>query len=159
MKMNSIKWLLMLVCLPLLTACGWEDLPAYEDADIVGVQFYYRWASSDKDPITGEPIVKEQRLGVQQSINADAGTVEVQISVPAANDNTGFTEQVRSEITGNPLWAQVTLSTAARLTPIGDSKPLGTPDNWSQGASHSYEVMAADGSKKTWTITVVGFVK
>ena len=157
MKIKSIKWLLMLMCLPLLTACGWEDLPAYEEAEISAVQFYYRWASSDKDPITGEPVVKERQLGCTFTINSEAGTVDAKITVPAVNDNIGFTEAVRSQVSLEKLWAQATISTAARLTPIDGSAPLGTPDNWT--TPHSYKVMAANGDTKVWTIRIVEFKK
>ena len=43
---NQIKLLLTLLILPFLASCSWEDLPAYEDAEITGMQFRYRWASS-----------------------------------------------------------------------------------------------------------------
>lgn len=42
MKIKDIKWLFLLVCMSLMTACDWEDLPAYEEAEITAVQFYYR---------------------------------------------------------------------------------------------------------------------
>ena len=83
MKRIDMKWLMLLLCLPLLmTACDWEDLPAYEEAEISAVQFYYRWPSDAKDPVTGEPIVKEQRLNTTNNVNSEAGTVEVSVSVP-----------------------------------------------------------------------------
>lgn len=146
----------MLLVVPFVTSCSWEDLPAYEDADITGVQFRYRWASpTDKDAITGEPIVKEIQLGSSAKINAEAGTVEVTVTVPAANNN--FPESVRSQVSLEKLWAQVSLSTAARIAPTDGSAPLGTPENWTQ--PHSYKVTAANGATKNWTIKVIGFNK
>ena len=153
---KNIKWLLTLLILPMLAACSWEDLPAYEEAEITGVQFYYRWMSATQtDPITGEPVVKEQRLNSQTNINSEAGTIEVTITVPAAGNN--FPAEAREACSLNQLWAQVSLSTAARLTPEGNSKPLGTPDNWT--TEHSYKVTAANGTSKIWTIKVIGFNK
>ena len=155
MLKTYIKWLYIILLMPLLASCSWEDLPAYEDANIEGAQFYFRWASDDKDAITGEPIVKEIQLNSSSKINQDAGTVDVTITVPAASNN--FPESARQKCSLDQLWAQVTLSTDARLTPINGSKPLGTPDNWNQ--EHQYEVMAANGTKKIWTIRVVSFTK
>lgn len=153
---KNIKWLLALLILPMLAACSWEDLPAYEDADITGAQFYYRWASeTDKDPITGEPKVKFQQLNTRSTIDAEAGTVSCVITVPGAQNE--FTEAVRAQVSLEKLWAQVTLSTAARIAPVGDSKPLGTPENWT--TPHKYVVTAADGTTKEWTITVTALNK
>ena len=156
MKIKNIKWLLTLLILPFLAACSWEDLPAYEDAEITGVQFYTRWASSTQtDPITGEPVVKEQRLNSTATINSEEGTISVHITVPAVSNT--FPADARAACSLDKLWAQVSLSTAARLTPIEGSKPLGTPDNFTQ--PRKYSVMAADGTTKVWTITVAQFNK
>ena len=46
----------------------------------------------------------------------------------------------------------VTISTAATMKPINGAPELGVPADWT--ADHQYEVTAADGTKKTWTIVV-----
>lgn len=155
---KNLKWLLCLLILPLFASCGWEDLPSYEDADITGVQYYYRWASTtEKDPITGEPMVREQRMNATATIDNEKGEVNVTISVPDANDNGTFTTEVRNSVSQNNLVGQVSLSTAARIAPADGNKVLGVPDNWT--VPHSFVVTAADGTKKNWTITVVTFNK
>lgn len=154
---NQIKLLLTLLILPFLASCSWEDLPAYEDAEITGMQFRYRWASSThKDPITGEPVVKEVQLSTQTTINAEAGTIEARVTVPAANENT-FPADARAACSQDKLWTQVTLSTAARLTPLDGAPAMGTPGNWT--TPHTYRVTAADGTTKDWTIKVIEFNK
>lgn len=145
---------MLLLCLP-FAACSWEDLPTYEEAEISAVQFYYRWASDAKDPITGEPVVKEQRLNVTSTVNSEAGTIDAVVTVPAASGD--FTEAVRSQVSSSKLWGQVSVSTAARITPIEGSAALGTPDDWS--SPRKFEVMAASGTKKVWTIKIVEFNK
>lgn len=156
MNNNIVKWLLIAIVLPLFAACSWEDLPSYEDANITGVQFYYRWASTtDKDPITGEPMVRQQLLGTKANINAETGTVTCEVTLPATNGT--FTEEVRNGVSQDNLVCQVTLSTAARLTPVGGSKQLGVPDNWT--TEHQYLVTAANGDTKTWTIKVTALNK
>jgi len=157
MLKKNIHWLLLLIIMPLLASCSWEDLPAYEEAEITGVQFRFRWKSStQKDPITNEPVVKEVQLTSSTSIDSEAGNISVEITVPAADERT-FPESARNEVSLEKLWAQVTLSTAARLTPIDGSAPLGTPENWTK--PHSYIVTAANGTQKKWTITVTGLNK
>lgn len=157
MIIKNIKWLLCLMVLPLLAACSWEDLPAYEEADITGAQVYYRWASTtDKDPITGEPMVREQRLNiVGGDIDDETGKVELQVSLPAPNSI--FTQEVRNSVSLNNLVVQVSLSTAARIAPADGNKVLGVPDDWSK--PHTFIVTAANGTKKTWTITVTALNK
>lgn len=156
MKKINIKWLVMLLCMPfMLVSCDWEDLPAYEEAEITAVQFYHRWASNQKDPITGEPVVKEMRMSTQSKVKSEEGVIEATVTVPAANGD--FDESVRSSVSTSKLWGQVSLSTAARITPIEGSAALGTPDDWS--SDRKFSVKAADGTKKIWTIRIVKFNK
>ena len=153
---SNIKWMALLLFMPFVTACSWDDLPAYGDAEISAVQFYYRWASTtDTDPITGEPVVEEQQLTTSSSVDSDAATIEATVTVPNASGD--FTETVRSEVTTSQLWGTVTVSTGARITPVDGSADLGTPDDWSE--TRKYKVTAADGSTKTWSITIVEFNK
>lgn len=152
---STVKWVLLLICLPLVSACDWEDLPEFEEAEISAVQLYYRWASNEKDPVTQEPIVKEQRLNVSSDVNSEAGIIQLTVTVPAAGGD--FTEAIRSEVNTNRLWGQVTVSTAARITPIEGTAALGTPDNW--GSDRKFSVKAANGTTKIWTIKIVQFNK
>lgn len=155
MKTLNINWLLLLLCAIFMTSCDWEDLPVYEEAEISAVQFYYRWASDDTDPITGEPVVKEQRLTTSSNVDSDAAVIEATVTVPSASGD--FTEAVRSQVSTSKLWGQVTVSTAARITPVDGSADLGTPDDWSQ--DRKFSVMAADGTTKVWTIRIAEFNK
>lgn len=154
--LSTLKWVFVLICMPLLAACNWEDLPAYEEADISAVQMYHRWASStDKDPVTGEPVVKEKRLNCTSSVDSENNVIKVQVEVPAAGGD--FTEDVRNQVTQSKLWGQVTVSTAARITPINGTAALGTPDDWTK--DRQFSVKAANGNTKIWTIKVVSFTK
>ncbi|UVV76053.1 hypothetical protein NXW84_18415 [Bacteroides fragilis] len=64
-KLSDTKWfmLLLLMCVPIISSCSKEDLPAYEEAEITKVGAYHRFYSGDKDAITGENIVAEKRAG------------------------------------------------------------------------------------------------
>ncbi|UVR30396.1 hypothetical protein NXW46_03230 [Bacteroides fragilis] len=63
-KLSDTKWfmLLLLMCVPIISSCSKEDLPAYEEAEITKVGAYHRFYSGDKDAITGENIVAEKEL-------------------------------------------------------------------------------------------------
>ena len=154
-SLSTLKWVFLLICMPLLSACSWEDLPSYEEAEISAVQLYHRWASTAKDPITGEPVVKEKRLNCSSSVDSEKATINVTVTVPAASGD--FTEAVRNEVTQSKLWGQVTVSTAARITPINGTAKLGTPDDWTQ--ERKFSVKAANGTTKIWTIKVTSFTK
>lgn len=143
---------MMLVCLPLITSC-WDDLPAYEEAEITKVGFYYRFAGPDKDKITGEVIMVEKELSCQYDIKSEAGVVEVTVTIPEANG--AFTDAERANVNQNKLWGYVNLSTAARISPMDGTAALGTFDDWTK--EHKFKVEAADGTTKVWTIKIVEF--
>lgn len=156
MKSINFKWLAIGLCLPFLMAgCDWKELPEYEEAEITAVQFYYRWESNQKDPVTGDPVIKEKRMETESDVNSEAATVQARVTVPEAEGS--FTETVRSAVSEKKLWGQVSLSTAARLKPLEGTAALGTPDDWSK--EHKFEVEAADGTRKIWTIKVVELKK
>lgn len=149
MKLLYIKWILILLCIPFMTAC-WENLPVYEGAEITKVGFYHRFAGSEIDPVTNEPIVVEKELSCSYDINSETATIDVDIIVPEANGS--FTESERNNVSVAKLWGYVNVSTAARVEPIDGSPKLGTPGDWS--SPRKYKVIAANGDTKIWTITV-----
>ena len=137
-KLSDTKWLmLLLMCMPLIASCSKEDLPAYEEAEITKVGAYHRFYSGDKDALTGENIVAEKELDRTNDIDSDNGIA---------------TEAERAKVSLNNLVVYVNISTAARVTPLDGSPKFGVPADWTQ--EHKYSVMAADGTKKIWTIKV-----
>ena len=152
---KNIKLLLLVALAPILASCSWADLPAYEDANIDGVAFYYRFKSpTDTDPITGEPMVRNVAL-TTSSLEIDADKGEVSLVVRASKSN--FPAEIYEEMDATNLIGTVTISTAARIEPTDHHKALGLPDDWT--TPHSFVVTAANGNKKTWTITVTEFRK
>lgn len=153
-KKTSIKWLLLLVCLPLLASC-WEDLPAYDGADITKASFYYRFAGPNKDALTNEPIMVEKELQCKSTIDTVTAVVSVDVVVPEAQGT--FTEEERAKVTQSKLWGYVTLSTAARIFPESGTNALGTADDWTK--EHKFKVVAANGKTKVWTVKITTFTK
>ena len=127
-KLSDIKWLLVLLCLPFVSSCK-DDLEAYEEAEITSVGAYHRY----------------------YSINEDEAVVTATFTVPAASGS--FTDAERAKVSLNKLVVYFNVSTAARVTPLDGSPKLGAPGDWT--SERRYSVMAANGTKKTWTVKVV----
>ena len=84
-------------------------------------------------------------------------TVTCTITVPAVNG--AFTREVRDKVALNNLNAYCTISTAATITPVGDTPVLGKIGDFSK-SDMQYEVVAADGkTKKIWKLIIGGFNK
>lgn len=151
MKLSSIKWLAVLLCLPFISSCAKEDLPSYTEAEITSVGAYHRYVTNLKDELTGEYKVAEKELEKGNQIDSEAAAVTATFNIPGASGT--FTEEERAKIALNKLVVYFNVSTAARVTPIGGAPKLGIPADWT--SEHQYSVIAADGSKKTWTVKVV----
>ena len=82
-KLSDTKWfmLLLLMCVPIISSCSKEDLPAYEEAEITKVGAYHRFYSGDKDAITGENIVAEKELDLHPTTDAAAAYTGADIIV------------------------------------------------------------------------------
>ena len=91
--------------------------------------------------MTGEFKVAEKELEKSNSINEDEAVVTATFTVPAASGS--FTDAERAKVSLNKLVVYFNVSTAARVAP-GD---------WT--SERRYSVMAANGTKKTWTVKVV----
>ena len=149
-KLSDIKWLLVLLCLPFVSSCK-DDLEAYEEAEITSVGAYHRYYTTEKDALTGEFKVAEKELEKSNSINEDEAVVTATFTVPAASGS--FTDAERAKVSLNKLVVYFNVSTAARVTPLDGSPKLGAPGDWT--SERRYSVIAANGTKKTWTVKVV----
>ena len=77
------------------------------------------------------------------------------LTVPDATGT--FTTTVRNTVALNNIALGVTVSSAARITPLSGAPAFGQPGDWSK--PNKYLVTAADGSQKEWTIQVTQLVK
>lgn len=142
----------------IITACLWavllsscldvnlEDLEEYSGCDITNGDVYWRYYGTDKNPGSGETEVKQVRLAAARTQDTENCVYTIRYvtdNIPAAE---------RPNFTESKAMVVVTISTASTIKPIGDAPKLGVPGDWSK--DHQYEVTAADGTKKTWTIVV-----
>ncbi len=130
-----------------------DELPVYEEADITSVSaVQYRYISDQKSPASGEYIIEEVNLHYTVDVDSDKGTVRIKVTKPET-----FPADQVNNLSKSNLVVVVTLSTAARLTPVEGSPKLGSPADWT--SAHKYIVTSASGKKKEWTIEVVSLTK
>lgn len=159
--MKKYTFILLTLSLMVFTSClrhGLEELPVFEDKDIASVQrVEYRFIGDRVSGASGQPIVETVTLNQSPAavINKEQGTVKISLVVP--NVNNTFTQKHRDECSTKNIVVAVGISTAARIQPIEGSPKLGVPGDWSK--PNKYEVIAADGSKKTWTLEIIKFEK
>ncbi len=146
---NIIKFIPVILLSIICTSClksGLDDLPAFEEAEITRFRFEYRWFDE------GETQLKVVQIDTESSI--DGATVDCILTVPDADGD--FTTAIRNQVSLTNIVGYADISTAATMAPIGNSPTLGEPGDFSSG-NLQYEVTAADGTKKTWTLNIVSF--
>lgn len=143
---NIIAALLLAVVSTSCLDSGLEELETYKDCDITSGEIYWRYYGTDVIPGSGEQQVKQVRLARAVEQNLETNTFYIRYvtgNIPEAE---------RANFTESKAVVAVTISTAAIIKPIGDAPKLGVPGDWTK--DNQYEVTAADGTKKTWTIVV-----
>lgn len=156
MKKVIYKLVLMSVVFS-LSSClksGLEDLPEYKDANITTISgAFHRYYSDEIEPSTGEARIKDASLTVNDfRISNEDCTVKTKLTLPS-----DFPTSENDKVVLNKVVLVVGLSSAARISPINDAPHLGKPGDWSK--ENQYEVIAANGTKKIWTIHVESLTK
>lgn len=153
-KMKNLKIILLVLLAAMFSSCltsGLDDLPTFSDAEIINVKFEYRWSvkegTSDK--------LRVKMLTTDYVVNAESNEVTCKVTVP--NIDANFPDEIRREISLNNIIGYTTISSAAKISPLNNAPILGKPGDWS--SPNEYEVTAANGDQKKWTIKVVTFNK
>ena len=144
-----LKIMAALLLAVISTSClesGLEDLDTYKECDITSGEIYWRYYGTDKIPGSNELQVKQVRLARAIEVDNDNNTLYIRYTT------TNIPEAERGNFTEEKAVVAVTISTAAIIKPVGDAPTLGAPGNWAK--DNKYEVTAANGDKKTWTIVV-----
>jgi len=145
---------MMLVSLALFSSCLKKDLkdyPLFDTNEITLVNVEHRFNGTGT--MNGEPIVAFQKLTVVQTIDKLSSTINVVITVPAANGQ--FTTTEKAKVSQSKLWFYLNISTAATAAPVDGTPVLGDPTDATKPLK--YVVTAANGSTRTWTINVTTF--
>lgn len=153
-KIKYISTVIALLVVALTSSClkkNLEDYPLFDANEITLVNAEYRFNGSQT--MNGQPVVAYQKLNVTQTIDNNTSTINVTVTVPAANGQ--FTATEKAKVNQNKLWLYMNISTAATIAPIGDTPKLGDPTDATKPLK--YLVTAANGTTRAWTINVNSF--
>ena len=156
--MKVYKMIAAAVAALCLTSClesHLEELPTYDGNDIVSVAgVIYRFYTGNVIDASGEEEIAQYVLNNTNTVDKEAAKVEVNVTIPSnlPADQRDKVSLSYKKGDRQGLGLIVNLSAAAVITPLNGAPILGAPGDWSK--ANQYEVMAADGSKKIWTITM-----
>jgi len=156
MIMKSIFNLSAIMALAVLgTSCLKDDLSGKYNsslAEMTDFRLFFKWQDTTVDQ-RGTPkevtriLIKVVQLNYTKKVDANAGTLQI---TPAFGVD--FPAKYRSTTSTKRLWGVAYISPAAIISPLNGSPALGTPGDFSKPVA--YEIMAASGNKKMWTVTV-----
>ena len=155
MKTKNRISICVLGCLSiLLSSCLKKDLPVLPlwDANAITlVNIEHRFNGTGV--INSQPVVAYQKLVATNQINNETATINLQVKVPDPSGQ--FTAEEKTKVSQSHLWIYMNISTAATIAPLeGTAKPGDAAD---LTKSLKYEVTAANGTKRVWTVNVTTF--
>lgn len=152
---NLLRIFAALILMAFASSClenNLEELDEFSDAEITGIQgCYWRYYGTEKNPGSGEQKVEQVRIasGNWEIVNDSETAAEANFDIQF-NDN--FPKSQRPKFNTKELVVVFNISQAAVITPLEDSAVLGKPGDWSK--PNKYEVKAADGKTKIWTVSL-----
>jgi len=156
-KQSKSAFVLMLLCIiTFFSSCLKKDLPAYplwDGTNIDNVVLEYRFNGALN--YGGSPVVEYKRLAVVKTVVDETSTINLDVTVPAVSGN--FTAEERGKVNQNSLIMYFDLSTASSVVPVPGTPKPGELTNLM--IPQQYEVTAANGTKRVWTINVTSFIK
>lgn len=128
------------------------ELPLWENNFVTNVFIEHRYNGPQSR--YNEPIVVYQKLTVSNMVvDSVKNRIEFTITVPPPVGS--FTAEERAKVRQDHLWVYMDISTAATVAPTGNTPRLGDPTDLTK--EQTYEVTAANGDKRPWTIAVTSF--
>lgn len=152
-KVLSIFAVLMLAVS--VTSClknNLEELDTFSGADITGIQgCYWRYYGTGTNPGSGEQEVEQVRIlsGNWEVSNETETSAEATFDIQFDGN---FPKSQRPKFTTREMIVVFNISQAAVIKPLEGSPELGKPGDWSK--ANKYEVTAANGKKKIWTVSL-----
>lgn len=154
--MKKLLRILTVLCLAVLTSSclthGLKDLKEFSGADITGLQgCYWRYYGTNVNPGSGEKEVLQVRIasGIWTVTNETENSADATFVIQFSDS---FPMSERSTFSTKNMVVVFNISQAAVIKPIEGSATLGVPGDWSK--PNKYEVRAADGTKKIWTVSL-----
>lgn len=153
MKNKYLHLIIITLGLLAMSSCLKKDLPEMNNSslnDISDFNLYYKYIDTVIDN-KGTPqettriLAKTVQLNRAKTISHD--TVYVTPSFPA-----GFPRSEKTKVSLSKIWGYANIPEAAVISPVGASPALGKPGDFTKPAE--YQVMAANGAKKNWIVSV-----
>ena len=149
--------LLLLMGMVGFTSCLKSDLPELPLWEGNGIDHIYVEYRFNTDQLFyGEPVVGYQRL-VTSDVVVDSvhNTIRLKIAVPNAAGT--FTAEDRDAVSQNHLWVYMDVPTGATVAPVAPTPAPGYATDLTK--PQTYEVTAANGDTRRWTVEVTEFTK
>jgi hypothetical protein len=140
----------------LFSSCLKSNLPTFplDNGDYINnVYLEYRYESGQT--YDGQPVVAYQRLTVNQTIDSANNTISLAVTVPQASGS--FSDSIRNLVSQSELWSYFDISTAATMSSVGTTPKPGFSTDFTK--PQTYQVTAANGNKRTWTVIISSFTK
>ena len=130
---------------------GLDELESYNDAELLNFKFEHRWEQA----MTGEGHNTQLAVvSLPTTVKKEGNTLTCTIKVPAAGNPSFFTDEVRNNVRLDKIVGIATISTAAKIVPVGDAPTLGKWGDFTK--EHKYKVVAADGkTSKEWIVKCI----
>lgn len=150
--------MLLFVSIASFSGCLKENLPETTNSDkkeITGFDFEHRWLYTENVIKNGVTVETRQLSSVAKLNNNikitkrtdEKDTIYCSLIIPS-----NVPTQERSNVKLTKMWAYAAISDAAIIAPLNGSPALGFPGDFSKPTS--YQVTAADGSTKNYTVIV-----
>lgn len=156
--MKKLVYKLFLMMLPLMFAsCLNDDQDTeYSTAcEITNIAFEHRWAV-ESEKVPGIWTLHFKELNVSKTIDSEAATVTIDITVPSVDNS--FSETEREKVSLSSLACSFFVSNAASVQALDNAPSLGTLADFS-GKTFKYRVKSASGVYKDWQIKINSFTK
>lgn len=152
------KILLIMITVSLsLTSClksGLDDIENSSLCEISSITMEYRWIEQNAN---GYDQMSRQQMILSNSTPDENNEIRFVVTVPAASST--FPAEIRNSVQLDGLYLISVISSAAKITPLGDSPTLGLPGAFVIGKDYEYEVTAANGESCIYHIIIEDFVK
>lgn len=154
MKKNI--WLILIGCMTLMTSCLKSGLDDIEDSDLCvlsSVTMEYRWITQNAN---GYDQLARQQMTLSRNTPDENNEIHLTVTVPPVSAS--FTKDVRKGVKLDSLYLTAVISSAAKISPLGDAPLLGKPGAFVVGKEYQYMVTAANGNTAVYKIIIDDFI-
>ncbi|MGM9778801.1 MAG: DUF5018-related domain-containing protein, partial [Prevotella sp.] len=146
---------ILLGCMTLLTSCLESGLDDIENSDLCAlssITMEHRWITQNAN---GYDQLARQQMTLSRNTPDENNEIHLTVTVPPVSNS--FSREVRKGVTLDGLYLTAVISSAAKITPLGDAPVLGKPGSFEVGKEYQYMVTAANGKTAMYKIVIDDF--